>query len=274
MTNGPQLTGLHVTAILTATQLATWRSSGRLVLRDALGATHLRALDRAARDVEWWASSNGPGLHHFELTDDGPKIARSEDFEPHHGGLSHFLRSGLPARVPAELFGEPAVLFKEKINYKLPGGAGFAPHQDATAYRQGRLAAIDRHISVMVPLDAATVASGCLYFTTDGRDRILPNTDGRIDPDWVESTTWQPVEVGPGDLVFFDSFTPHYSDQNRSDSPRRAMYLTYNAASAGDHRAWYYDDKRKLLSAAEQNRAGERRARISVNDDFLGRPVD
>ena len=31
----------------------------------------------------------------------------------------------------SQLFGEPAVLWKEKMNFKKPGSAGFAPHQDA-----------------------------------------------------------------------------------------------------------------------------------------------
>lgn len=263
-----------ILSTLTADDRAAWKSTGRLVLRARVGATQMRALDRAVRDVEWWATSDGPGLHQFEMTDAGPRIARSEDFEPHHGGLSHFLRSGTLARVLAELFGEPSVLFKEKINYKLPGGAGFAPHQDATAYRQGRLAAIDHHISVMVPLDASTVRSGCLYFTAHGRDRILPNENGRIDPAWVASVPWEAVEVEPGDLVFFDSYTPHYSDSNRSDRPRRAMYLTYNAGSAGDHRDWYYRDKQAVLEAAAADPTRAERVRISVNDDFLGRPID
>ena len=31
--------------------------------------------------------------------------------------------------VVSDLFDEPAVLFKEKINFKLPGGGGFLAHQ-------------------------------------------------------------------------------------------------------------------------------------------------
>lgn len=258
----------NVRKILSDADLAGWHASGRVVLRQALNASTQEALDRAARNVEWWASNDGPGLHHFEMTDSGPQIARSEDFEPHHSGLSQFLRSGLLARVLEKLFGEPAVLFKEKINYKLAGGAGFAPHQDATAYRQGPLAGIGRHISVMIPLDPATVESGCLYFTSEGRGEILPNEAGRINLEWVASVRWEAVGVAPGDLVFFDSFTPHYSNENRSNRARRAIYVTYNAASDGDHRAWYYDDKRALLAAADATE----RVRISVNDDFLGKP--
>ena len=35
--------------------------------------------------------------------------------------------------VVNELMGEESVLFKDKINYKYPGGEGFQPHQDITA---------------------------------------------------------------------------------------------------------------------------------------------
>ena len=40
------------------------------------------------------------------------------------------------AQVAAELLGDPegVWVFKERINYKLPGGGGFAPHQDAPAW--------------------------------------------------------------------------------------------------------------------------------------------
>jgi hypothetical protein len=35
--------------------------------------------------------------------------------------------------IASQLFEEEAVLFKEKINFKLPGGCGFAAHQDTPA---------------------------------------------------------------------------------------------------------------------------------------------
>lgn len=260
---------------LTPSQLDTWEVTGRLWLSQALEPQKLAELNLAVGEVESWSQGTGPGMHHFEMTDGGPRIARSEDFDPHHPGLSTFLRRGLIAEVLDQLFDEPAMLFKEKINYKHPGGAGFAPHQDATAYRNAELASIERHISVMVPLDPSTEASGCLFFTdgsanTEARNTILANTAGCIDPSWVENATWVPVETGPGDLVFFDSFAPHYSGTNNSDRSRRAMYLTYNRASDGDQRQRYYTDKAAVFAAAEN---GDR-AKISVNDDFLGRPVD
>ena len=168
----------------------------------------------------------------------------------------------------ADLFGEPCVLFKEKINYKFPGGGGFAPHQDATAYRF-----VDHHISCMVPLDPATPESGCLY-VAPGFDRGQMPTDerGRIESAHAATLDWEPVPLQPGGLLFFDSYAPHYSDTNTTTRPRRAAYLTYNAASRGDFRDRYYADKRAEFESAGGDFSGER-VRISISDDFLGRPV-
>jgi ectoine hydroxylase-related dioxygenase (phytanoyl-CoA dioxygenase family) len=80
------------------------------------------------------------------------------------------------------------------------------------------------------------------------------------------------VPLEPGDLLFFDSYTPHHSETNTTPRARRAAYLTYNAASLGDHRDRYYADKRTEFERAGGDFEGER-VRISISDDFLGRPV-
>jgi ectoine hydroxylase-related dioxygenase (phytanoyl-CoA dioxygenase family) len=53
------------------------------------------------------------------------------------------------------------------------------------------------------------------------------------------------VATHPGDVVFFDSYTPHASGPNLTSERRRVLYITYNRLSAGDHRVRYYEDKRK-----------------------------
>lgn len=253
---------------LSTEQRAQWDQRGLIVLRQALDAATLRTVTRGVEQVEAWSRDEAaPGMHHFEQTEDGPRIARSEDFDPHHADLSAFLRRGLPSEVLAELFREPALLFKEKINYKYPGGGGFAPHQDAPAYRF-----VDHHISCMVPIDPASQQSGCLWFAPGHDQGRLPSHAGRIDAAWVESAPWEPIEVQPGDLVFFDSYAPHRSDTNRSSSPRRLMYLTYNAAAKGDFRDRYYADKRAELAAVGAVGASGN-VQMSINDDFLGQPI-
>jgi ectoine hydroxylase-related dioxygenase (phytanoyl-CoA dioxygenase family) len=241
---------------------------GWLVVPGALDQNQLARIDAAVVQLEQWATTGAPGLHHFEQTDAGAVLARSEDFVADSDVLRSLICAGVIVEVLETLFGEPGVLFKEKINYKQPGGGGFAPHQDATAYRF-----VDHHISCMVPLDPATEASGCLWVAPGYQTGQLP-TDGRgrIEESVAVTLDWRPVPLDAGDLLFFDSYTPHYSETNTTMRARRAAYLTYNAASLGDHRERYYADKRVEFARAGGDFEGER-VRISITDDFLGRPA-
>lgn len=253
---------------MTPIDVPAFRRDGWLVLRGAVDRAILDSVDAAVGRLVEWAIDGGPGLHHFEQTDAGAVIARSEQFVDLDDVLGDLIRGGIIVDVLEQLFDDVPVLFKEKVNYKQPGGGGFAPHQDASAYRF-----VDHHISCMVPLDPSTQASGCLWVApgyefgqleTDGR--------GRIVDDVASALAWEPVNLAPGDLLFFDSFTPHHSETNNTDRARRAMYLTYNARSKGDHRARYYADKSDEFRRAGSDFDGER-VRISISDDFLGRPA-
>ena len=44
--------------------------------------------------------------------------------------------------------------------------------------------------------------------------------------------------------MLFDSFAPHRSAPNMTDTRRRALYITYNRASEGDQRVRYFAKKR------------------------------
>jgi predicted HD phosphohydrolase len=256
---------------LSSEERAAFLRDGFLVQRGVLSPDQVRRLQLWTEVVEGWAEDHRPGMHHFEQTAHGPRLARSEDIVPHHPGLAAFMQEGRLLQTVSGFFGEPAVLFKEKINHKQPGGAGFAPHQDAPAYRF-----VDHHISCMVPVDAATVETGCLWVARGHTRGVLPMKDGQhgvLADDVAEALAWEPVELQPGDLLWFDSYAPHKSGTNTGAQPRRAFYLTYNAASRGDHRARYYADKRAEFAAHDGTFGGER-VRISVNDDFLGKPAE
>ena len=247
----------------------SWDDDGVVVLEGALGAGIIDELRRSVEDLESDADGlDRLALHHHESTDSGIALARSERFADSHEALGRFIRTEA-VTIVSEVAGEPMVLYKEKVNYKQPGGAGFAPHQDARAYRF-----TDYHVSLMVPLDPATVDSGCLWFAPNpDRGLLADDGRGRLSEPAVEKLCWQPVEVQPGDVVVFDSRAPHRSGTNRSRHPRRALYLTYNRASDGDLRDRYYEDKDREFAASDGTFAGAR-ARISISDDFLGRPAD
>ena len=66
-----------------------------------------------------------------------------------------------------------------------------------------------------------------------------------------------PAPTTPGDLAFFDSYAPHGSEPNMSDTTRRLYFATYNRRSAGDRLARYYADKRKSFPPDIEREAGK-----------------
>lgn len=235
------------------------------VLVDTLDAHEVAQLRTWVDEVATTPDGEHGVLHYREQTDAGPQLCRSENFTPWHGGLAQLLHERL-ATTAALLLGEPAVLYKEKVNYKMAGGAGYSPHQDAPAYPF-----IDAHVSCMVAVDDATVANGCLEVVSGSHDRVLPMDDrGCIAPEIVADLTWVAAEVRAGQTLWFHSRTPHRSGPNRSDQNRRALYPTYNAAREGNLREQYY--RTKLAELADRSDQG--RVVVSLIGDFEGRPVE
>jgi hypothetical protein len=212
------------------------------VLTDTLGPDGAEQVRAWVEEVAGWPLDGGDWLHHRELTEHGPALCRTENFTPFHVGLHDLLRTGAMVGIASNLLGEPAVLYKEKINYKLPGGAGYAPHQDAPAYPF-----IESHVSCMVAVDDATAENGCLEV--------------------VDTMEWTTVPVRAGQTLWFHSRTPHRSGPNTTDTPRRALYPTYNAASEGDLRADYYAEK---LAAFRSGGRNDGMVRVSLINDFRG----
>jgi hypothetical protein len=226
----------------TDAEIGLMARDGYLVVRGFFGAGQIGELLRWTAELE--ARPEEPGRHwvYYEdsLTEPGRRvIQRIENFCPFHGGFDGLIRHGAIARWTAGLMGGPVVLFKDKINFKMPGGPGFKAHQDQQA-GWGRYAPI--FVTAMVTLDVATLENGCLEMVP-GRHR-----EGLLGEEWkaLEETGIDlcSVPTAPGDVIFFDSFAPHASKPNFTDKPRRILYLTYNPASSGDCRDRYYADKR------------------------------
>jgi ectoine hydroxylase-related dioxygenase (phytanoyl-CoA dioxygenase family) len=145
------------------------------------------------------------------------------------------------------LLGEEAVLFKDKINYKLPGCRPDKLHQDQAA---GWNAFSDWFISMVIVVDENRKDNAALTFMSSGNyarqlmtEEWQPLTHD--DPPYQPEEEYTLLEAKPGTVIFFDCYVPHGSPANFSDKSRRNIYLTFNRASEGDMRARYYADKWK-----------------------------
>ena len=225
-------------------QLDRWSSQQVLCIKHALSQTQVRTLQAWTEDLSRWPEEAGKWMKYFERTEhDGRQLCRIENFVPYHKALCELLTGPTTIAVLSKLFGEGAVLFKEKINFKLAGGRGFSAHQDAPAFTQFNQR---QHITMMISIDDACVENGCLEFApTPGTGTLLPVDQAlAIRSDIEKELTWTPMPTQAGDIVLFDSFVPHRSRANRTDRPRRALYVTYNRVSDGDVRSAYFEQKR------------------------------
>jgi hypothetical protein len=240
-----------------AAQHAAYRRDGFLVARGLFGAAEAAALRAYTDEVQGWPEVPGRWMVYGEtsLTEPGRRLwNRIEDFYPHHDGFRRLFDDRL---LPAasELFAEPAVLFKDKINFKLAGGDGFKPHQDQQA---GWSVYASLFITALVAIDEATVDNGCLELAAG------QHTRGLIGPEWkplddaqTGGMTFVACPTRPGDAVFFDSYVPHRSGPNLTGEPRRVLYVTYNRLAEGDQRARYYADKRKAFPPDVEREPGK-----------------
>jgi 2-aminoethylphosphonate dioxygenase len=240
---------------LDQSQCKQWNRDGYVLLRGCLDTRERDELRGWVEELARWPEAPGKWMKWYEHAGGGRQLCRVEDFVPYHGGLAGFLNGPGLSSVLEVLLGEPAVLFKEKINFKLPRGAGFQPHQDAPAFTTfGQ----SYHLTVMIAVDPSTRENGCLEVVDalHGSGLLPQASDGTLQADWVSRQLWKPIEMAPGDVLIFDSYLAHRSGPNLSDRPRRALYVTYNRASAGAHRDAYFQHKRAAFPPECERKPG------------------
>ena len=168
---------------------------------------------------------------------DKTTVNRIEYFVNYHDGLRQIANSKKILDVVNELMGEESILFKDKINYKYPGGEGFQPHQDITA---GWGNYTNKHVSFALPLCDTNDDNGGIYFGDIVTEQLTPNfTDLTLDLNYELSPT------SLGDAIFFDSYVPHASYENKTKNSRPFVFFTYTPKSCGDFYEQYHADKFK-----------------------------
>jgi hypothetical protein len=244
--------------ILSCSQIEDFARDGYVVVRSLYTPEEVRRLSDWADEVVAYPEVPGKYMMYFEesLKEPGKRlICRIENFYPYHHGFAELFDGPRMQGCVSELLGEPAVLFKDKINFKLPGGNGFTPHQDAQA---GWDAYASLHVTAMVSIDACTPQNGCLEIAAGHHGRgLIGSSWSPLAGEQLHGVEFVPWATEPGDALFFDSYTPHRSAPNTSGRPRRVLYVTYNRLSEGDHRVQYYADKRRSYPPDCEREAGK-----------------
>jgi ectoine hydroxylase-related dioxygenase (phytanoyl-CoA dioxygenase family) len=207
-----------------------------------------------------------------EINASGKRVlCRTENFADDHVGFNSLLRSTSLLQVLEQLAGEEMLLFKEKINYKLAGSGGFAPHIDSTAYTHVKNI---KHLTILLAVDGTNMSNGGLEVVNGSHEMSIPidRSNNCIDAKWVDAQTWAPVELEAGELLVFGSYLAHRSGPNQSSGNRKAIYATYNCAKEGNLRKAYYEDRKQLWPATHMRREGEQYSEGAMRYGF-GSPM-
>jgi Phytanoyl-CoA dioxygenase (PhyH) len=236
-------------------------SNSQPVRKSVLSTTETEAVTSWSDSIESWPAGSHIWGQYAEQIGDRVAVCRTENVSACHPGIAELVEGRL-REIATGALGEPATAFKDKINYKHPGGAGFRPHQDRRAYP-----GVAHVLSILVAIDECTTESGCLWLA-DGVDELLPTDDrGVVRGDVVDSLRWNPAELAAGDAVLLDGLAPHYSEVNLGDHRRRVLVASYAPAAEGYSRDHYYAARADTMRQASEQ---DGRFRISTLADFDG----
>jgi len=128
-------------------------------------------------------------------------------------------------RLVKKVWGYEPALFKDKVNFKQPKKRPFPAHQDALA---GWDAFSSKQITLCISLDSSNAENGCLEFVKNSHKiGLLAKVGQIIDPELEKMMKWDKIPTNQGDVIIFDSYTPHRSGYNNSETTRRMMFITY-----------------------------------------------
>jgi hypothetical protein len=222
-------------APLTDEQVADFERDGYLIVRglyspEEIELLHRSALADKALDQKSFGRADG----------EGGTVRLSLWNHPGDNVYGMFARSARLVDAMEQLLGGEVYHYHSKMILKdAKTGGAWAWHQDyGYWYHFGCLYPMMASASVTV--DKATRENGCLQIIKGshkmGRiDHALTGDQAGADQEIVDAALERMelvyCEADPGDVVFFHGNTLHRSDQNKSDNPRWAMVIAFNAAA-------------------------------------------
>lgn len=233
---------------LTQEQVKSFREKGFIVIKGFFGPDETPKISAWLDSLRDRQPAEGQEAKYYETSPINGKtiLVRIENvIGDYNREASDLLISDKARKVLTQLLGEAPVLFKDKVNYKLPGCRADKLHQDQAA---GWNAYCDSFITMAVAVDENRLDNGALSFMSSGNyEKTLMTEEWRPlsedDPPYQPEDEYVLLEADPGDVIFFDAYVPHGSPPNTGSRSRRNIFLTFNKESDGDMRAAYYRDK-------------------------------
>ncbi|MDP1574328.1 MAG: phytanoyl-CoA dioxygenase family protein [Coxiellaceae bacterium] len=218
---------------------------GYYLLEDFLSYSEFEKCRKMADELQVLPEkANGP-MKYFEISEKNKTeiLNRVENFAESKLDLcSQLFYKKIPSFLK-NVFGNNFFLLKEKINFKMPGGEGFRAHQDAPAFTRFIK---NEMLTFMIPVQSTNRENGCLQISGNYfKNEIITHENGTISNDIFNKIIWKEIPMNERDMLVFSSMLLHRSESNKSNSPRRSYFITYNQEIDGDLRREYFKYKRE-----------------------------
>ena len=184
---------------------------------------------------------DGIGLSWEEFDDPGtlPRIKQLMHSELVSPTLNQVLRSDAVLDILEQLIGPDISLYHSKLLPKdAKDGTEIPWHQDYAYWKQDGNRPL--MVNCQLAIDAATKENGYLQVVPGSHKWGLQEHDRRqqtfgvfLPGHYYERDDAVPVEMEPGDGVFFNALIIHGSAANTSDIPRRMNTFAYNVTGNG-----------------------------------------
>ena len=205
---------------------------------------------------------------YFEKIKNKKKLRRIERISDFSDIAKKTIYSKKILKLINDVKGKNYDLFKDKLNFKYPGGKGYLPHVDGHFFwkdkndktQKGWKKYSSDFVNIVIPLEKSNKENGCLYLASNKHLSRIGNSFNEVAKKMIPGTPnikfkdkkkfkYSPVLLDVGDICIFDWKCAHYSENNNSNKSRMIFYATYYKKNRQTNiRDKYYLDKKLSLN--------------------------
>ena len=222
--------------VLTQVELETFRRKGYVTLRGVFGLNEVTGWAQECKRLlaSGVAHENNLRTYPYYISETMWLVDRMDPVVDISDVFKKLSNDERLLGLVRQIFDDDALLFKDRLIYKMLGVRGYQIHQDYSWWQEFP----EDLVNVTIAIDGADADNGALelfpyhhnLLSTPGEMRHMNDVEAQQ----IDFSSGELMITEPGDVVIFHCMTPHRSGPNLSNRLRRQLYLTYSAARHGD----------------------------------------
>tara|TARA_B100001029_G_C15023643_1_gene432189 strand:+ start:84 stop:884 length:801 start_codon:yes stop_codon:yes gene_type:complete len=246
--------------------ITVYRKNGWVIVKNFFKKKDIKTVK--AQILKKVLKSKDNGHFYFEKIKNKKRLRRIERISDFSKTSKRIIYSKKILKLIKNIKKKKFDLFKDKLNFKYPGGKGYLPHIDGHFFwrdknnkmQNGWKKYSDDFVNLVIPLEKSDIKNGCLYLAKSTNLNKVGKSFKNVTKKMITGTPnikltdkskfeYAPAELEEGDICLFDWKCAHYSKNNNSNRSRMIFYATYYKKNGKkDVRKNYYLDKSTSLN--------------------------